>query len=83
MYLIYMSLSLLCWLLVYLWVPETRRLPLEEIGDLFGDTVVLHLTADGHHIVEKDYLGPGSTARTASADDMKGVEVVQMENIMV
>lgn len=27
-------------------------LPVEEIGALFGDRVVLHLTADGYGVVE-------------------------------
>ena len=53
MYLIYLGLCLVCGVIVYFWVPETRGLPLEQIGDLFGDVVVVHLTADGHDIVEK------------------------------
>lgn len=53
MYLIYMSLCICCTIIVYFFVPETKQIPLEEIGALFGDEVVVHLTADGHHIVEK------------------------------
>lgn len=37
-------------------MPETTRLSLEEIGELFGDEVVVHLRADGHGIVEEDKL---------------------------
>jgi hypothetical protein len=80
MYLIYMSLALLCWVLVYFWIPETRRLPLEEIGGLFGDTVVVHLTADGHHVMEKGYVGQGVPARMASPGEDKEAAVVQMEH---
>lgn len=52
MYLIYMSLCLISVVIVYFYVPETKQLPVEEIGALFGDEVVVHLTADGHGIVE-------------------------------
>lgn len=34
-------------------VPETKQIPLEETGALFGDEVVVHLTANGHNIIEK------------------------------
>jgi hypothetical protein len=52
MYIIYMVLCIICTIIVYLWIPETKGLPMEEIGALFGDEVVVHLTADGHGIVE-------------------------------
>jgi hypothetical protein len=35
-------------------VPETKGRTLEEVAELFGDRVVLHMTADGTDIVEKD-----------------------------
>ena len=38
--------------IVYFYIVETKGLPVEEIGALFGDEVVVHLTADGHGIVE-------------------------------
>jgi hypothetical protein len=53
MYLIWMGLCLGCTVLVYLYVPETMRLPMEEVAALFGDTVVVHLTADGRHVLEE------------------------------
>ncbi|KAK3640165.1 hypothetical protein LTR56_005577 [Elasticomyces elasticus] len=66
MYLIYMSLCLVSWVLVYFFIPETRRLPLEEIGALFGEEVMIHLTNDGLGIVEKEILeqdiSPGNAA---------------------
>jgi hypothetical protein len=83
MYLIYMGLSLVCWLLVFLWLPETRGLPLEEIGGLFGDTVVLHLTADGHCFVEKeqdvDMDAPGDMTR----DEKDAAHIVHAKNVSV
>ncbi|KIV79067.1 hypothetical protein PV11_06654 [Exophiala sideris] len=53
MYLIFMGLSLTCEVIVYFYVPETRGKPVEEIGALFGDEVVLHMTSDGRGLVEK------------------------------
>jgi hypothetical protein len=52
MYLIYMALCIISTIVVYFWIPETKNLPVEEIGALFGDEVVVHLTTDGHGIVE-------------------------------
>jgi hypothetical protein len=37
---------------IYFFIPETRHVPVEELGALFGDAVVVHLTPDGHHIIE-------------------------------
>lgn len=33
--------------IVYFFIPETKRLPVEEIAELFGDKVVVHISADG------------------------------------
>lgn len=53
MYLIYMGLCLVAWVVVYFLIPETRGRPVEEMGELFGDEVVMQLTSDGHVLVEK------------------------------
>ncbi|KAK5047231.1 hypothetical protein LTR84_006753 [Exophiala bonariae] len=39
MYLIYCALSTLSLIVVYLYIPETKQIPIEEIGKLFGDHV--------------------------------------------
>ena len=61
MYLLYCGLCIFSAIIVYFWIPETKGLPIEEIGALFGDEVVVHLTFDGHGIVEdqqgKDDVG--------------------------
>ncbi|OAA55853.1 General substrate transporter [Niveomyces insectorum RCEF 264] len=54
MYLVYMACNVVSIVIIYFFVPETKNLSLEEIGDLFGDEVVVHLTADGHHLVEEE-----------------------------
>ena len=53
MYFLYMGLCIISTIIVYFYIPETKRLPVEEIGALFGDEVVVHLTDDGHGIVEE------------------------------
>jgi len=50
--LIYFALAIVAAILAWFCVVETKGLPVEEIGALFGDEVVVHLTADGHSIVE-------------------------------
>jgi Sugar (and other) transporter len=52
-YLIYCVLCIFFAVVVYFYVPETKGLPIEEIGELFGDKVVVHLTEDMHGIKEK------------------------------
>ncbi|PMD47956.1 general substrate transporter [Hyaloscypha variabilis F] len=64
MYLLWMGLCIISAFIVYFFIPETARLPMEEIGALFGDEVVIHLTSDGHGILE----------------DKMEVEVVHIEN---
>lgn len=52
MYLVFVCCNVITIVLIYFFVPETSNLSLEEIGELFGDEVVVHLTQDGHGIVE-------------------------------
>ena len=53
MYLIFMGLCIISEVVVYFFVPETRGKPVEELGALFGDEVVFHMTADGRGLIEK------------------------------
>lgn len=52
MFLIYAGLCAVSLVITYFYIPETKGLPVEEIGALFGDVVAVHLTADGEGIVE-------------------------------
>ena len=53
---VWFSCNIVSTVIVYFFIPETRYIPLEEIGALFGDEVAVHLTADGHAIVEQDRI---------------------------
>lgn len=56
MYLLYGGLCLISGVIVYFFIPETKQLPIEELGALFGDEVVVRLTEDGHGILEDNNL---------------------------
>jgi hypothetical protein len=53
MFLIYAGLCVLSFIITYFYIPETKGLPVEEIGALFGDAVAVHLTSDGEGIIEE------------------------------
>lgn len=53
MFLIYAGLCVISFVITYFYIPETKGLPVEEIGALFGDAVAVHLTADGEGIIEE------------------------------
>ena len=60
-----MALCIIAWPIVYFYIPETKQVPVEEIGAMFGDEVVVHMTADGHGILEEaDGLDVDGTRRT-------------------
>jgi sugar phosphate permease len=53
-YLVFVACNVISIIIIYFYVPETSGLSLEEMGELFGDEVVVHLTSDGHGIVESE-----------------------------
>ncbi|KAJ9614304.1 hypothetical protein H2200_002440 [Cladophialophora chaetospira] len=53
MIMIYAGFCVIFFIFTYLYIPETKGLPIEEIGALFGDSVAVHLTSDGDGIVEE------------------------------
>lgn len=52
MYMVWFAVTIVSSVLIYFFVPETKGLALEEIGELFGDKVVVHMTADQKGILE-------------------------------
>lgn len=62
LYLVFIACNIGMIVFIYFYVPETTNLSLEEMGDLFGDDVIVHQTADGHAIIEDDKLAHASVA---------------------
>ncbi|KAH8704794.1 general substrate transporter [Talaromyces proteolyticus] len=58
---LYMGLCIISTIIIYFFVPETKQLPVEEIAALFGDKVVVHLTADGQHLIEEEDISEKAT----------------------
>jgi hypothetical protein len=56
MYMVWFSCNIVSTIIIYFYLPETSNLPLEEIGALFGDEVIVHMSADGHTLAEVDNL---------------------------
>jgi sugar phosphate permease len=57
MYMVWLGCSIVSTIIVYFYVPETANKTLEEMGDLFGDKVVVHIARDGNHFEEGDVIG--------------------------
>lgn len=58
-YMVWFAVTICSSVITYFYIPETTGLSLEEIGTLFGDEVVVHMTADGHGLVEMDDFNKG------------------------
>lgn len=58
-YMVWFSCNVVSTIIIYFFIKETSNLTLEDIGELFGDKVVVHLTNDGTDIVE-DVSSSGS-----------------------
>ena len=81
MYLVYLACNIVSIVIIYFYIPETSRLSLEEIGELFGDTVVVHLTTDGHGIIEEDkIMGEGVQGLDGKAGNKVAVEHVEKQS---
>ena len=94
MYLLYMGLCLVCGAIIYFFIKETKGLPLEELAALFGDEVVVHITADGTGIVEDGELDKvaaivgtehvetlGSKTVTSKGDSQAAIPHVKTEGV--
>lgn len=55
-YLVWIACDVITFTLIYLYLPETTGLTLEEMGALFGDTVMTQFTANGSGLVELNNL---------------------------
>ena len=87
MYLIYMTLCIIAWPIVYVYIPETTKIPVEELGAMFGDEVVVHMTTDGYGLVEESLVSETGSPNEEKAqhglrsghDKPDGVDVLHCE----
>ncbi|KIV85577.1 hypothetical protein PV11_01255 [Exophiala sideris] len=70
MFLIYFGFAVIAAIIAWVFIVETKGVPMEEIGALFGDEVVVHLTTDGHGIVE-DKSGPEEVENVSNTGTAK------------
>jgi hypothetical protein len=52
MYMVFLACNIVSTIVVYFYLPETANKTMEEMGDLFGDDVMTHITSDGEHFQE-------------------------------
>jgi hypothetical protein len=71
MYMVWFSCNVVSTVIIYFFLPETARLPLEEVGALFGDEVVVHMTADGQGLAEVDNLETALPFQNGTSDSGK------------
>lgn len=64
---VWFSVTCISSVLIYFFIPETKGLALEEIGEIFGDAVAIHLTSDQRGIIEA-----GSEASGYARDEKTG-----------
>jgi hypothetical protein len=74
MYLLWVGLCIISAVIIYFFIPETAKLPGEEIGALFGDEVVVHLTIDVHGSVEDMVLSSFQLEQLHIKGSYDGVE---------
>ena len=77
-YLVWVACDVVTFALLFKYLPETTGRSLEEIGALFGDPVVTHLTTDGHGLVEVDTMAEfkAVTHETEDVEIPTGTRVV-------
>ena len=64
---IWFACNIVSTVVIYLFLPETKGKTMEEMGDLFGDTVVTHLV-DGHHLIELEKGGEEIMVENTAVD---------------
>ncbi|KAF2502955.1 general substrate transporter [Lophium mytilinum] len=53
-YLVWIGCNVVSTIVIYFYLPESKGRSMEEMGDLFGDVVVVHLAQDGKGLVKGD-----------------------------
>lgn len=78
-YMVWFAATCVSSVVTYFFIPETTNKSLEEMGALFGDRVVVHITADGQGIVEIEDLSEAGITGKHISDGDKDPAIVHME----
>lgn len=80
MYMVWFTCNIVSTVVIYFFLPETANLPLEEIGALFGDEVVIHMTADGQGLTEVKGLATTAPYQNGDSDENSKADVEHKED---
>lgn len=69
--------------IIYFWLPETKGKSMEEMGDLFGDKVVVHMSKDGNHLVDlkKELTNDPATDGLENMGALKEPHSIELETV--
>lgn len=78
MYMVWFSCNIVSIICIYFFLPESANKTLEEMGDLFGDEVAVHIAGDGVHFVETSETDDG--CGNLGQNDSKVLETTDVEH---
>jgi hypothetical protein len=79
MYMVWFACNIVSTVVLYFFLPETANKTLEEMGDLFGDEVVVHFAGDGVHIEGGEGSDVGSAEK--KGDGLEKMEEHYVEDV--
>ncbi|OAG35679.1 hypothetical protein AYO21_10150 [Fonsecaea monophora] len=77
MYMVWFTCNIVNFFIVWFYFPETTNKTLEEISELFGDKVVVRITADGKNLEGDEIIEIKTTGEKDGGDDHVQVEVIE------
>lgn len=76
MYMVWFSCNTVSTIVVYFFLPESVNKTIEEMGDLFGDEVVIHMAPNGQDLLESKIIALKDVAVNEASPATETVENV-------